>query len=254
MNVTPDAGLEQVAEHRLQRREAGTAGDHQHGTESLAVAELSDGPLDAQERSDRELPIDGATGPEQSLGESAAAHPPHVQLEQLIVVRGASDGEAAAPATREQHIEVLTGMEAQPLDRWQPQQHLHHIGGKRRESSDAARERLDLDVGDARNEARFDREVGLRARLAEQDVAATLLLERDTERPPARITDLSCYEPRAARAAMPGLAAVRQVEPRRKRRLEYRLVGADQQGAAVRLDMYGVFVAAQCPDPVRLRG
>ena len=247
MDVAPAAGLEGVAQHRLQRREAGATGDHQHRTLSLAVAELADGSFDPQQRSDRQLCIARAAGPEQPLGETAATHPPHVQLEELAVVRGARDGEAAAPAAREQHIEVLSGVEAYALDRRQPQQHLHHIGRERREGGDAARERLDLDVGDARNEARFHREVGCRARLAQQDVPGALLLEADTRRAAARITDLPRHEPRAARAAVPGLAAVRQVEPRGECRLEHRLIGRDHQGAAVWLDAYVVLVRAQCP-------
>jgi hypothetical protein len=43
---------------------------------------------------------------------------------------------------------------------------------------------------------------------------------------------------------------VRQVETRGERGLEHRLVGRDEQCAAVRLDAYRVFVPAQGPDPV----
>ena len=55
---------------------------------------------------------------------------------QLAVVRRARDGEAAAPAALEQHIEILPRLEPQRLDRRQPQEHLHHI---RRQPRQAAR-------------------------------------------------------------------------------------------------------------------
>ena len=71
-------------------------------------------------------------GPEQPLAESAAATRAHVQLDELAVVRRAGDGEAAAAAALEQHVQVLPGLEAQALHRRQPQPHLHHVGGERR--------------------------------------------------------------------------------------------------------------------------
>jgi len=38
-----------MAQHRLQRREAGATGDHEHRVQALAVAELPERPLDPEQ-------------------------------------------------------------------------------------------------------------------------------------------------------------------------------------------------------------
>src|SRR3984957_14142933 len=43
------AVLENMAEHRFERGEAGAAGDHQEWTRAAAVDELADGPFDAEQ-------------------------------------------------------------------------------------------------------------------------------------------------------------------------------------------------------------
>ena len=245
-----DARLEHVAQYRLQRREARTSGDHEHGSPPGTIAELSDRPLDAQQRSDGERRLAAAARTEQALGEATATHPAHVQLDDITVVRRARDGEAAPLAAGQQHIEVLPGMKAQALHRGQTQQHLHHIGGESAQAGDPAGKCLDLDVGDAGNEPCLDREVRPCTRLAQENEPAALFLGRDARGPRSRIADLALEEPRATGAAVPGLAAVRQVEPGGERGLEHRLILAHVQGAAVRLDSYAVLVRAHCPRPV----
>jgi hypothetical protein len=173
-----------------------------------------------------------------------------VQLDEVVVVRRTGDGETASLAAGQQHIEVLSGVKAQPLDRGQPQQYLHDIGGEQVETRDARRERLDLDVGYARDEPRFDREVRQCARLAQENVSAALLFGRDAGRAGAGIADLALHEPRAAGAAVPGLAAVGQIQPRGERCLEHGLVLAHVQAARMWLDAYRVFLGAHCPRPV----
>ena len=81
--------------------------------------------------------------------------------------------------------------------------------------------------------------------LAQQNLAVAFLFEGDARGAPARVTDLPRYQPCTAGAAVPGLAAVRQVESRSERRLEHGLLGCDEQGAVVWLYAYGVFLAAQ---------
>src|ERR1700750_425204 len=107
MYLALDARLQHVAQYRLQRRKARTSGDHEHGSPPCTIAELSDRPLDAQQRSDGQRRLAGAARAEQALGEATAAHPAHVQLDDITVVRRARDGEAAPLSARRQHIEGL---------------------------------------------------------------------------------------------------------------------------------------------------
>ena len=60
---------------------------------------------------------------------------------------------------------------------------------------------------------------------------------------PVRVADLPGDQARAAGAAVPGLAAVRQVEPGGERGLEHRLARRDAQRAPVRLDSNAVILA-----------
>ena len=241
-----------MAQHRLQRREAGAAGDHEHRARALAVAELSDRPLDAQQRPRRERRSALGRAAEQALGEAAAGHAAHVQLEERAVVRGTGDGEAAAPPVIEQHVQVLPGLEGQALDRRQAQEHLHHIRRERRQARDAARQGLDLHLRDAGDQPRRHGEGGCRPRLAQQYVPGLFLLGGEPERPAVRVADLPGEHARAARTAVAGLAAVRQVQPRGERGLQDRLPLGDLQGAAVRLDADAVLVQAR--DPRGLKG
>jgi len=73
-------------------------------------------------------------------------------------------------------------MEAQALHRRQSQPQLHHVGRKRPQVRNPARQRLDLDIRDAGNDTRPHGEVRVRARLAQQNVTALRFFRRDAER------------------------------------------------------------------------
>ena len=76
-------------------------------------------------------------------------------------------------------------------------------------------------------------------------LAARGFLRREAGRTAARIVDLALDEPRTTGAAMPGLAAVRKIEPGGERRLQHRLAGGDPERAAVRLDAYAMLGGGQ---------
>src|SRR6202035_5185153 len=83
------------------------------------------------------------------------------------------------------------------------------------------------------------------ARLARQDVAATRFFRGDAERWAVGVVGRACQQACAARAAVAGLATVRQVESRAERGFQYRLSRRDAQRAPVRFDAYAVFLRAQ---------
>ncbi len=136
----------------------------------------------------------------------------------------------------EQHIEVLARTELQRLDRRQPQVDPRDIGREQCLARDPARQPLDLDLRRAGDQPRLDDEVGTRKRLAEQHASAHGVLGGQTGRPAARVMNLAGQQPRAAGTAVPGLAAVRDVESNRERRIEHVLLGADVDLAAMRLE------------------
>ena len=95
------------------------------------------------------------------------------------------------------------------------------------------------------DETGFDSQVAARLRLAQEDVAGTGFLRSDAQRRSYGVLGLAAQQARAARAAVPGLAAVRQVEAGRQRRVEQRLRGRHAQNARLRLDAYQIVVLAQ---------
>src|SRR5205807_5567599 len=124
---------------------------------------------------------------------------------------------------------------------------------------DPAGERLDLDVLDAGDEPRLDPEVRVRTRLAKQNLPALRLLGGDAERQPVGVADLAGQQPGATRAAVAGLAALREIEAGAESGFEHRLSRSDAQRPPVRLDAYLVLVRAQTAEPlvrarVRVRG
>src|ERR1700722_8194888 len=102
------AVLENVAEHRFERGEAGAAGDHQEWAGAAAVDELADGAFDAEQgavcqggscgwlagRGKANLRNAGrrlAGASKQTLCESATRHAADVQLEEIAVMGRARD-------------------------------------------------------------------------------------------------------------------------------------------------------------------
>src|SRR5207244_9546194 len=111
----------------------------------------------------------------------------------------------------------------------------------------------------AADEPRLDPEVRVGTRLARQSLPALRLLRGDAERQPVGVADLAGQQPGATRAAVAGLAAVREIEAGAESGFEHRLSRSDAQRPPVRLDAYLVLVRAQTAEPlvrarVRVRG
>src|SRR5207248_1237892 len=82
---------------------------------------------------------------------------------------------------------------------------------------------------------RLDPEVRVRTRLAKQNLPALRLLRGDAERQPVGVADLAGQQPGATRAAVAGLAAVREIEAGAESCFEHRLSRSDAQRPPVRL-------------------
>src|SRR5689334_22431605 len=95
MGLALDAALQYMAQHGLHRCKAGAASDHQERSIAVAIHKLTYGSFDPQQRAYLQRR-------KQQLAEAAAHHPPHVQLDQLVVMRRVGDGKAAAAAIFEQ--------------------------------------------------------------------------------------------------------------------------------------------------------
>ena len=93
--------MERVLDHRLDRREAGAAGDEDDRlVRFLAQIERAERAFEAQDLAALVLR-------EQRVGEEPAGHVADVQLEQRVVVRRRGEREAAALAVLQQEVDVL---------------------------------------------------------------------------------------------------------------------------------------------------
>ena len=189
-----------------------------------AVHELSQGPLDAEQRASR-------AGIEQRRGEFAALDPPHVQLQQTRVVRRRSDGKAAPPAAGQHDVDVLARLEIEDLRRRQPQVQSHHIVRQGHGALDARRQSLDESLLGRGDFEGFDGHIAARARLAHEHEALGRLGFGQSQRRAVGVVDLALQQAGAAGAAIAALAAMRQVQRGLERRIEQRLIrrGAEAQ-------------------------
>jgi hypothetical protein len=153
-----------------------------------------------------------------------------VQLDQLVASRAARDREAAPPVLRQHDVQVLAGDEMKLFVRGQPQEHCHHFRCEAMHALDAARQALYHHFRQRRTDlAHFDRQIFVGGvRLAQQHVTVPLFVFHQAEWPAARIGNASCANARAARRAVPALAAVRQVQSRAQRRVEDRFSFFDE--------------------------
>ncbi len=95
--------MQRVLDHRLDRREAGAAGDEDDRLVGvLAQVERAERPFEAQDLAALVLV-------EQLVGEEAARHVADVQLEQRVVVRRRRQRKAAPLAVLQQEVDVLAG-------------------------------------------------------------------------------------------------------------------------------------------------
>jgi len=92
------------------------------------------------------------------------------------------DGEAAAPSTRQQNIDVLAGLEAELFGNGQTQEQTMTSCDKGTARSMRQGKRFGVPASAARMSKSLDREVGARARLAQQDHALGDLGIGETER------------------------------------------------------------------------
>ena len=124
--------MERVLDHRLDRREAGAAGDEDHRLVGfLAQVERPERPFEAQD-------LAALVRREQRVGEEAAGHVPDVQLEQRVVVRRGGEREAAAMPVLQQEVDVLPGEVLQPLVRRKLELHDRDVGRRLVDRLDAA--------------------------------------------------------------------------------------------------------------------
>ena len=80
---------------------------------------------------------------EHVVGERAAGHVAHVDLQELVVVRRVRHREAAPRAVLQEELDVLPGKELQALVRRQLEVHDHHVVGDALELVHAAGQDLD---------------------------------------------------------------------------------------------------------------
>jgi nucleoside-diphosphate-sugar epimerase len=184
-----------------------------------AKPELPERAFDAQQRA-------RAHRVEQLPRETTRGGASYVHLEQLAVRGRAGQGEAAAAPARHDEIDVLAGAVIQVLDRWQLEEHRHHVIRQPLHALDAARQALDLHLRRGAHLARLDRDVGQRVRLAQQHVPVRRLFGRDARRKRGgRIGRASAEQSRATRGTVPALAAVRQVQAGAQRSAQHGFVG-----------------------------
>ena len=146
--------MQHVLDDRLDRREAGAAGDEDDRLVGvLAQVERAERAFEAQD-------LAPLVRREQRIGEEPARRVPDVQLEQLVGVRRRREREAAPVAVLQQEVDVLAGEVLQPLVRRQLELDDRDVGRRLVDRLDAARQPLDLDVARAADLAHLDDEIG----------------------------------------------------------------------------------------------
>ena len=155
--------MQRVLDDRLDRREAGAAGDEDDRlVRLLAQVERAERPFEAQDLAPLELV-------EELVGEEAAGHVPDVQLEQRVVVRRRREREAAPPAVLQQEVDVLAGEVLQALVRRQLERDDRDVGRRPCRSTRSRQGRRRIWMSPARRTSRTSmHEVGQRLRAAEE--------------------------------------------------------------------------------------
>src|SRR5688572_10358620 len=129
-----------MLEDRLDRRESRAGGNQHDGLRRiLAQEERAERCLEAQD-------VALLHFPENMVGELPAGDMPHVQLDELVIVRRIAHGEAAPRAVLEEELEVLAGEELEPLRGRQLQVNHHDVVGNALHALNAAGQYLYLDV------------------------------------------------------------------------------------------------------------
>jgi hypothetical protein len=162
---------------------------------------------------------------EEGVGELAAGHVPHVQLDLVGRVRRAGHRVAAARAVLQDQLDELAGEELQPLVGGQLQAHHRHVRGDALDRRDPARHLADRHVAGRGDHPRLDDEVAGRLRAAQQREAALGLLGAQRVGLVRALLDAALHDLRLARPAGAVLAAVGQHHALAKTRLEHGLVG-----------------------------
>ena len=135
-----------------------------------------------------------------------------MQLERPSVMRRRCNGKTAAPAARQQDVDVLAWREVEIFRNGQAQEQSHDVVRQGNGALDAARQALELGgIGGAQFKS-FDRKIGARTRLAQQDQTVGNLGIRKSQRRSMRIVNLAAQEAGLAGAAIAAFAAMRQIE------------------------------------------
>ncbi len=156
----------------LDRRKAGARGQKDHGLVALVQVEAAKRAFDAQD-----LALLHRT--KHVVGKKAAGCVADMQLQTgrgLLVVRRDGHRIGAAHTTSQQELDVLAGMVAKAVGRWQLQAQLDHIGREALNGLHAHRHFLDRKGAFIGDMARLDHHIAGRHGAARQDHAVGLFL------------------------------------------------------------------------------
>ncbi len=196
--------MPEMLDQRLDRREAGAAGDEQHGALGiLARHEGAQRTFHAQYRA-------GLQAVEHEAGEAAAGDVAHVQLDLRLAFGRVGDGERAAFAVGQQHVEILPGQAGQAFAVRRLQDQLHHVGREPALVHELQCKHAARNVGDRGHFAREQGQIAAGHGLAQQHLVARLLAGVQRGRRVARIGDLAADQARLAAAADAGQTGIGQ--------------------------------------------
>jgi hypothetical protein len=206
--------VQRVLDDRLDRSEAGAAGDEDDRlVRFLAQEERAERTFEAKD-------LATSVFVEELVGEVPAGDVANVQLEQRVVVRWRRKGKAAAAAVLQQEIDVLPGQILEPLVRRQLDLDDRHIRRGLVDRFDAAGKLPDLDVAGAANFPDLEHEIGQRLRAAEESEPLLLLDFGQRRRLMRSVVDAPLEDLAFARAAGAVAATVREHQIRGHRRCE----------------------------------
>ena len=140
------------------------------------------------------------------------------------VVRRRGDREAAAPPAGQHDVDVLAGLEAEFFGCREPQMQAHDIVRQGHGALDAGRQPLDPRLVGRGDFAGLDEQIAARARLAQQHETVGNFGIGQSQRRTMGVVNLALQQAGAARAAIPALAAMRQIQRGAERRIEQRLI------------------------------
>src|SRR6185295_3303436 len=217
-DLAVDRMMKRVLDYRLDRCEAGAAGDEDDRlVRVFAQKEIAERPLDSQDLAALEFV-------EQLAAEIPAGDVPDMQVEQRVVLGRGRDRETAPATVLEQKIDVLAGQVLQTVVRGKLQGDDRDVGGDLVDLFDPAGQLADPDVAGLSHFAYFDDEVGLRPGDTKQRIALSFVCIGQRARLVVPIVDDALEQMALASAAGTIAAAIRNHQVGAHRRREHGLV------------------------------